>query len=72
MKTITHICLGDNDVGDVEGFFDEAGNLIHSWAMNDASWRSEYMDPLLEKLGIRVVGGDSKELEAKLKEHWRD
>jgi hypothetical protein len=67
MSTVTIVAIEDDDVGEVEGAFDEEGNLIHSWARNDASW-SRYLDPVLEGLGYRVKHARPKGLVAKLKE----
>jgi hypothetical protein len=56
---------GDDEHGEIDGFFNEEGNLIHAWACNDAIWRPEYQTPLLEKLGFEVIRPEGK-LEKKL------
>jgi hypothetical protein len=38
----------------VQYFFNEHGEYLHSWHENDALYRSEYMSPLFEKLGLLV------------------
>lgn len=45
------------EVGEVQGAFDENGDLIHIWSMNDANWRNEYLDPILEHFDIEVRSG---------------
>lgn len=62
------------EYGEAEGFFTENGELLEMWSLNDADWRSEYMDPLLHKLGHTVEHvsspGDSMDFENKLREWW--
>ena len=57
MKKIYYVYdEGDCEMyGETEGFFDEKGTLLQWWCCNDANWRSEYMDPLLEALGFNVI-----------------
>lgn len=69
MLTIYHVSLCDDEVGEVEGFFDESGSLLATWSLNDANWRGEYQNSLLEALGIQVKTGD-KTLEELLKAEW--
>ena len=69
MLTIYHVVLCDDEVGEVEGFFDESGSLLATWSLNDANWRNEYHNSLIEALGIRVEQGGSG-LEALLKAEW--
>lgn len=52
--------------GEIEGAFDEEGNLLHWWCCNDASWRNEYFSPLMKQLGYEFVHSDDEVLEAKL------
>jgi hypothetical protein len=40
--------------GEQDFFFNEDFKLIHWWDKNDATWREEYMNPLMEKLGIKI------------------
>lgn len=55
-KTIYHV---STDVyGEQDFFFDEDGNLLHWWDKNDANFRGEYMNPLFEKLGIKIEKGN--------------
>lgn len=39
---------------EAEAWFDESGKLLAGWTMNDAHWRGEYMNPLLEALGYNI------------------
>lgn len=59
------------DIGEAEGFYTEKGNLIHWWARNDASWRGEYLDPLLKHLGVTIVY-DNKKLNKKFYKFMKD
>jgi hypothetical protein len=54
MKTIINLFV--EEFGEVDAFFDaETGELLHYWSCNDAAWRHEYMAPLFEKVGVRVL-----------------
>lgn len=53
MKEIYHYAY-EGDCGEIDAFFDEKLKLIEYWFCNDAHYRNEYMNPLLEKLGIKV------------------
>ena len=44
----------EGEHGELEGFFDEDKEPIACWCLNDAHWRSEYMDSLLTNLGYTV------------------
>lgn len=57
---IYHVILEDDDVGECEGFYAEDEKLITQWSLNDAHWRGEYMESLLEYLGAVVKEGDKK------------
>lgn len=59
------------DYGEIEGVFDENDNLIHTWDCNDATWRHEYFNPLLEKLGFKVIDSFDKKLIKKLIKAWK-
>jgi hypothetical protein len=52
-KTIYHVYA--EVFGEYDFFFDEKGNELCHWHLNDAHWRSEYMNPLLTALGIELV-----------------
>ena len=70
MSTIYHVILDDDDVGEVEGFYKD-GELLSTWCANDARWRNEYMDSLLDSLGFTVVSPDvDSPLYDKLKKEW--
>lgn len=71
MKTIYIIGIED-EVGEVEGAFDDKGELLDTWCRNDATWRHEYFNGLMETLGIDVKPPSKHlraELEKKLIEH---
>jgi hypothetical protein len=51
-----------NEEWDCEGFFNENGNCLASWSLNDAKWRSEYMDSLLTSLGYEIIDSSTDEL----------
>lgn len=55
-------------VGEVEGIFDQDGTLLDFWSCNDACWRNEYFSPFMAKLGYTVEYGpewmDEKLVEA--------
>lgn len=54
MKIIYCIYISNDDLGEIQVFADKDGKILASWHLNDASWRGEYMDRLLEKLGYEV------------------
>ncbi len=53
MKTIYHISIAEYDF-----FFDAKGEHLAHWYLNDADYRNEYMDTLMESLGIKVEGAE--------------
>jgi len=53
-KKIVYTYYYDGDAGEMNAFFDEKFKLLEYWSCDDANWRSEYMNPLLEILGIVV------------------
>ncbi len=60
MKTIYHVYYegyedGLPETGEIEGMIDSDGNLLGAWAANDGTWRGEYFDGFMEKLGIEVL-----------------
>lgn len=61
---ITHVYVCDDD-GEMEGFFDDQGRLLAAWCLNDAHWRNEYMDGLLESLGHEIVKLDASDARKK-------
>lgn len=63
MTIIYHIAYCDEYEADA--FFDTKHKLLAAWSMNDANWRSEYMNPLLEALGVEVVQIEEEDLEYK-------
>jgi len=53
-KKIIYTYYYDGDAGEMDAFFNEKFKLLEYWSCDDANWRSEYMNPLLETLGIEV------------------
>lgn len=53
-KKIVYTYYYDGDAGEIDAFFNEKFKLLEYWSCNDALWRTEYMNPLLETLGIEV------------------
>ena len=62
-RTIYHVYA---DEYEVEGMFDEDGKLLGAWSGNDGTWRHEYFNEFLKKLGITVKHNDDEKLTAKL------
>jgi hypothetical protein len=73
MKTIWHV--SSEDEGEIEGIFDENGELLGMWCCNDAHWRNEYFSPFMKGLGIEVKTNWRdpiyQEMKQKLEEHAR-
>lgn len=67
MKTLRYVFL---DEYEVDGIFDNKGELLGTWSCNDACWRNEYFSGFISKLGIRVEESSDRELEQKLKDYW--
>lgn len=66
---IEDICT--DEVGEVQGAFDDDGNLLHIWCTNDGDWRHEYFNPIFTALGYHVHSGRFEdELFAKAKKLW--
>ena len=67
MKTIYHV-YDEGPQGEIEGMFDEHGELLGCWSNNDATWRDEYFKTFMGKLGIEVKdGGKNKNWVKKLR-----
>lgn len=67
MRIIKHVYV--ESCGEIEGFFNDKGELLESWSCNDATWRGEYFDGLFLTLGIKIEypkGKELKELKKKL------
>ncbi len=62
------VSVENDEIGEVEGMFDENKELIHWWSRNDANWRSEYFAPILEYFGYKEVDKNPKSLNKKLVE----
>lgn len=65
------VTLCDDDVGEIQGAFNEKKDLIGWWCLNDANWRHEYFNDFMKELGIEVCTG-GKALEKKLAKLARD
>ena len=63
MKKIVFVGVENDEVGEVEGMFEEDGTLIDLWACNDATWRSEYFSGILKYLGAKEVHLDWRDKE---------
>lgn len=71
-RVINHLSVCDDDIGEMDAFFDEDVLIAH-WANNDAMYRHEYMQYLFEYLGVTINQVDEgsrlgKKLLKKLKE----
>ncbi len=62
-KTIYISYFCEDDLGEVQGVFDEKGKMLDCWCCNDANWRHEYMNGFMKNLGVTV----KHELPAKFK-----
>ena len=73
MRTI--YIIGIEDVGEVEGAFDDKGELLDTWCCNDATWRHEYFEGLMNALGVTVADPPKRlrsKMEKKLRKHWEE
>lgn len=66
--TKVFIVYDESEYGEVEGAFDESGELIDFWSANDAAWRNEYFSPFLKRLGIETKTSQDQKLKGKLGE----
>lgn len=67
LKTIYNVYVEEEEI---EGMFDEKGNLLGTWTLNDANWRDEYFGGFMEALGIHVVYSDRPDFKQKLRAAW--
>lgn len=44
----------EGDHGEIEGMFNEGGEILGCWSRNDGNWRSEYFDGFIESLGHTI------------------
>jgi hypothetical protein len=58
MKKLYVYCYsGDSDeIGEVEGIFDDKFVLLDFWHCNDANWSNEYFGGFINKLGFTISG----------------
>jgi predicted DNA-binding WGR domain protein len=57
-KTLYHSYFCGENIGEADGFFeikDGKLELVDSWSLNDAHWRSEYMTGILNWAGVEVT-----------------
>lgn len=54
MKTLILYSVEDDDLGEAQGMFLEDGTLLGAWLRDDADWRSEYLDPFMQKLDFKI------------------
>jgi len=54
-----------------EAIFDDSDELLGSWHENDACWRNEFYQELMQNLGYRVASKPaSMEMKRKIKAKW--
>lgn len=70
-KKIYHIRIDDYELGEAEAMYSEEGALLDFWALNDAYWRSEYLNGFIEKLGYHIEECRDEKLINKFKEELR-
>ena len=66
MKPVYVVSIEDDEVGEVQGMFDEDFKLIDYWSLNDANWRSEYFEGILNHFGYE--GKSSNQIQRKILE----
>lgn len=55
MPNLVHV-YDEEIYGENEAFYDaDTDELIHEWNCNDASWRSEYLEPIFEHYGFNFL-----------------
>lgn len=54
------------DVGESQGVFNEAGELLDYWSLSDFDLREEYAGDLFRKLGYKIGGSAKEEFVIKL------
>ena len=56
------IRIMEDEDRELQAAFDKDDNLLHFWYLNDANWRHEYLDPLMNAVGIKIkqVGKNAK------------
>lgn len=64
MTKLVHLGVCDDDC-ECDAFFNESGEILHVIDGSDGVWDTEYMTPLLEKLGFEVEFVDGQG-------EWRD
>lgn len=72
MRKLYIVAAYSDDVGEVEGAFDQDGTLLDWWSANDAYWRHEYFGGFLARLGFDTSGENPEWLEAALLEHVKN
>ena len=60
------------DSPEYEGMFDEEGTLIDYWHCNDATWRGEYFDGFMEKIGVEIIYRAPRNLEKKMVDQLKE
>ena len=63
MKTLYFVF--SEEYGEVEGMFDDKENLLDFWFGNDATWRVDYFEGVMNKIGYTVKRAN-KQLEKRL------
>ena len=57
---------------EAEGMFNEDGDMLDFWFHNDAMWRKEYYQNLMNALGFEVIVSEDKKLVKKLNKAVKD
>jgi hypothetical protein len=70
MRTIYNVYVCDEEGVEVEGMFDDCGNLIGTWSLNDGHWKQECFCEFMKKLGISIEKSQDALLKEKLIKHW--
>lgn len=51
MRKLYYAITEDDQAGEVEGMFDADGTMLGMWCSNDATWRNEYFEDFMRRLG---------------------
>ena len=72
--TTLYVVYSGGECGELQGVFTEREDLLHFWSCNDATWREEYFNGLMEKIGFTTkepTGPLYNRLEKKLIKHCK-
>lgn len=68
LKIVYHVYAENLEM---EGMFDQDGNLLAMWCLNDANWRNEYFDGFMTALGVTITSPPER-MYKKLLKHMQD